>query len=41
MFYLAIVPIAIFNTLVGEYWDDPPAPTRNKMGLMQAEIEND
>ena len=24
MFYVAIVPIAIFNTMVGDYWDDPP-----------------
>jgi hypothetical protein len=24
LFYCAIVPIAIFNTLVGDYWDDPP-----------------
>ena len=24
LFFCAIVPIAIFNTLVGDYWDDPP-----------------
>lgn len=25
LFCLALVPIALFNTMVGDYWDDPPA----------------
>lgn len=29
IFYCGVVPIAIFNTLVGNYWDDPPVCNAN------------